>query len=103
MHYSEFSRACPSTPLAAAISGGYNPDSVDIQELISIMPKVCALSGKKVRSGANVSHAHNVTKRKFRPNLQKKKIVINGKKKTVWVSVRALRSLTRGKTKNLNV
>lgn len=67
------------------------------------MPKVCALSGKKVRSGCNVSHAHNVTKRKFRPNLQKKTIIVNGRKKKVLVSARALRSLTHGKTKNLNL
>ncbi len=67
------------------------------------MPRVCKLSGKKVRAGNNVSHAHNVTKRKFRPNLQKKKLVINGKKVRVLVSTRALRSLSKGKTKNLNL
>ena len=33
------------------------------------MSRVCELSGKKVMSGNNVSHAHNKTKRKFLPNL----------------------------------
>jgi large subunit ribosomal protein L28 len=67
------------------------------------MPKCCVLTGKKVRAGRNVSHAHNVTLRKFRANLQKKKMTINGQVKTVWVSTRGLRSLTHGKTKNLNI
>ncbi|MCA9410633.1 MAG: 50S ribosomal protein L28 [Candidatus Omnitrophica bacterium] len=67
------------------------------------MPRVCKLSGKKVRSGHNVSHAHNVTKRKFKPNLQKKTLLVNGKKVKVMVSTRALRSLSKGKTKNLNL
>ncbi|NUQ84358.1 MAG: 50S ribosomal protein L28 [Anaerolineales bacterium] len=67
------------------------------------MPRVCALTGKKVVAGRNVSHAHNVTSRRFKPNLQKKRVMINGKKVRVLVSTRALRSLTRGKTKNLNL
>jgi len=67
------------------------------------MPRACKLTGKKVRSGNNVSHAHNTTKRKFKPNLQKKKLIINGKKVKVLVSTRALRSLSKGKTKNLNL
>ncbi len=67
------------------------------------MSRICALSGKRPRSGQNVSHAHNVTKRTFAPNLQKKRVMINGKKVRILVSTRALRSLTRGKTKNLTV
>ena len=67
------------------------------------MARVCKLTGKKVRTGNNVSHAHNTTKRKFRANLQKKTIVVNGKKVRVLLSTRALRSLTKGKTKNLNL
>lgn len=67
------------------------------------MSRVCVLTGKKPRTGCNVSHAHNVTKRTFSPNLQKKRLVINGKKVRVVVSARALRSLTRGKTKNLSI
>ena len=33
------------------------------------MARVCELSGKKVMTGNNVSHANNKTKRKFLPNL----------------------------------
>ena len=35
------------------------------------MPRKCALTGKTVLFGNNVSHAHNKTRRKFLPNLQK--------------------------------
>ena len=34
------------------------------------MPRRCALSGKAVQYGHNVSHANNKTKRRFLPNLQ---------------------------------
>mgnify|MGYP002525602912 CR=1 FL=1 len=34
------------------------------------MPRKCALTGKTVVFGNNVSHAHNKTRRKFLPNLQ---------------------------------
>ncbi|MBI4185357.1 MAG: 50S ribosomal protein L28 [Proteobacteria bacterium] len=34
------------------------------------MPRECAVTGKRVMSGNNVSHAHNKTRRKFAPNLQ---------------------------------
>ncbi len=37
------------------------------------MARVCQLSGKHTRSGNNVSHANNRTKRKFYPNLQRKR------------------------------
>ena len=34
------------------------------------MARKCAISGKGVMSGNNVSHAHNKTRRRFLPNLQ---------------------------------
>ncbi len=59
------------------------------------MSKRCALTGKGPRSGNNVSHAKNRTKRWFKPNLQKKKVTINGVTKRVWISTRALRTLDK--------
>ncbi len=35
------------------------------------MSKVCEICGKKPMTGNNISHAHNVTKRRFNPNLQR--------------------------------
>jgi large subunit ribosomal protein L28 len=40
------------------------------------MARVCQITGKKTQVGNNVSHANNKTKRKFYPNLQKKRFYI---------------------------
>ncbi len=56
------------------------------------MTKVCYVTGKKVKSGNNVSHSLHRTKRRFKPNLQKIRIEENGKIKKVYVTARALKS-----------
>ena len=38
------------------------------------MANVCYICGKKPLIGNNVSHAHNKTKRRFMPNLQRVRI-----------------------------
>jgi large subunit ribosomal protein L28 len=35
------------------------------------MSRMCEICGKKPMVGNNVSHAHNLTKRRFNPNLQR--------------------------------
>ncbi len=59
------------------------------------MSRKCAITGKGPRAGNNVSHANNKTKRRFLPNLVKRTLVIDGKKKKVWVSTRALRTMAK--------
>jgi large subunit ribosomal protein L28 len=39
------------------------------------MSKQCAICGKKPMVGNNVSHAHNLNKRRFNPNLQRVRAV----------------------------
>jgi large subunit ribosomal protein L28 len=56
------------------------------------MAKVCKATGRKTMSGNNRSHAMNATKRKFRSNLQKKTVEIDGKVQTVYLSTRALKN-----------
>lgn len=56
------------------------------------MAKECFVTGRRSRSGNNRSHAMNYTKRTFKPNLQKVRILVDGKPKKVWVSTRALKS-----------
>ncbi|UUX34088.1 50S ribosomal protein L28 [Fundicoccus culcitae] len=56
------------------------------------MAKECYYTGRKARSGNNRSHALNATKRTFGANLQKVRIMVDGKPKKVWVSARALKS-----------
>ncbi|MBI5755560.1 MAG: 50S ribosomal protein L28, partial [Nitrospirae bacterium] len=41
------------------------------------MARECSICGKRRRSGNNVSHANNRTKRVFRPNLQRVRVIIN--------------------------
>ena len=56
------------------------------------MAKVCYFTGRKTKSGNNRSHAMNSTKRTVKPNLQKVRVMVDGKPKKVWVSTRALKS-----------
>jgi len=38
----------------------------------------CQLCGKKPSFGNNVSHAHNLTRRMWKPNIQKATLTLNG-------------------------
>tara|TARA_B100000035_G_C21015654_1_gene561672 strand:- start:1356 stop:1631 length:276 start_codon:yes stop_codon:yes gene_type:complete len=59
------------------------------------MARVCELSGKKVMTGNNVSHANNKTKRRFLPNLNNVSLVSEKLDLTVRfkISANALRSV----------
>ena len=61
------------------------------------MARVCDLTGKRVQVGNNVSHANNKTKRKFYPNLHKKRFYIPEEDKwiTLKVSTTALRTINK--------
>lgn len=50
------------------------------------MARICYVCGKGPRTGNNVSHANNRTKRRFLPNLQSAKIITDdGERKRVKV------------------
>lgn len=40
----------------------------------------CIVCGKKTKSGHRVSHSNRKSNRKFKPNLQKIRIIVDGKK-----------------------
>lgn len=42
--------------------------------------------------GSNISHAHNVTKRRFNPNLQRVRAFSDGRAKTLMVCTACLKS-----------
>lgn len=65
------------------------------------MSKVCQITGAKPSVGNNRSHALNATKRRFEPNLLKKKVFDpkTGKMKTMKISASALRTLTKKASK----
>lgn len=56
------------------------------------MSRMCEICGKKPIVGANVSHAHNVTKRRFNPNLQKVRALRNGQVKRISVCATCIKS-----------
>lgn len=56
------------------------------------MSKICEICGKKPLVGNNVSHAHNLTKRRFNPNLQKVRAVYNGRVKKIVVCTNCIKS-----------
>jgi large subunit ribosomal protein L28 len=56
------------------------------------MAQTCEICGKKPAFGNNVSHAHNITPRRFNPNLQTVRAVVGGGTKRMRVCTRCLRS-----------
>ena len=50
------------------------------------MARVCVVTGKRPMSGNNVSHANNKTRRRFLPNLQRKRFWSPRRKR--WVRLR---------------
>ena len=50
------------------------------------MSKVCQVTGKRVLSGHNVSHANNKTNRRWSPNLHERRFWVPSEKR--WVRLR---------------
>lgn len=57
--------------------------------------KVCDITGKGKQFGHNVSFSQRHTKKVWEPNLQKKTLVVDGKKLRVKISTSALRTLKK--------
>jgi large subunit ribosomal protein L28 len=53
------------------------------------MSRVCQVTGKRPQSGNNVSHANNRTRRRFLPNLQRKRFWLESEQR--WVRLRVSR------------
>ena len=56
------------------------------------MARMCEICGKKPLVGNNISHAHNVTKRRFNPNLQRVRALYNGRIKRMVVCTNCIKS-----------
>ena len=56
------------------------------------MAKVCDICGKKPVYGHNVSHSNKMTNRRWEPNLQKVKVVVDGKNQSLRVCTACIRS-----------
>ncbi|MEW6274340.1 MAG: 50S ribosomal protein L28 [Bacillota bacterium] len=56
------------------------------------MARKCAICGKGIRVGMQISHSHIRTKRTWTPNLQRVKAIVDGAPKRILVCTRCLRS-----------
>ncbi len=56
------------------------------------MAKVCAICSKSKTTGYQISHSNIKTKRKWRPNIQRIKIMLNGSPKRVNVCSRCIKA-----------
>ncbi len=62
------------------------------------MSKVCAITGKGPLSGNKRSHSMRASRRNWNVNLQKVKVVVDGKPQTIRISARALKTLKNKKS-----
>ncbi|HLR53262.1 MAG TPA: 50S ribosomal protein L28, partial [Pseudogracilibacillus sp.] len=49
------------------------------------MSRKCVITGRETGTGNNRSHAMNASKRKWKSNVQKVRIMVDGKPKRVYV------------------
>ena len=56
------------------------------------MAKICEICGKKPIVGNNVSHSYHKTRRRWLPNLQRVRAMIDGTKKRIKVCTNCLKS-----------
>lgn len=56
------------------------------------MARRCDICGKAPAVGRTISHAHNVRPRRFNPNLQRVRAVVNGGVRRLRVCTRCIRS-----------
>jgi len=70
---------------------------VTVRKWSPIMARRCELTGVGVMYGNNVSHANNKTRRRFLPNIQKKRVWVpeEGRWVTVKITASALKTLDK--------
>ncbi len=60
------------------------------------MSRKCEISGKRPRTGNNVSHAQNKTKRRFLPNIRTVRVTLeDGTTKKMKICAAALRTMKK--------
>ncbi|MBI4720413.1 MAG: 50S ribosomal protein L28 [Chitinivibrionia bacterium] len=56
------------------------------------MSRKCSVCGKGPTVGSKISHAHNVSKRRWLPNLQKITVELDGKVQNAYVCAACIRT-----------
>src|SRR6184192_2247947 len=65
---------------------GYYSRLFKVTDLERAMARVCQITGKAPMVGNNVSHANNRTRRRFMPNLQRRRFWVESENR--WISLR---------------
>jgi large subunit ribosomal protein L28 len=60
--------------------------------VLRVVAAVCEVCGKHPSFGMNVSHSHRRTKRRWNPNIQKVRAVVNGTPRRVSVCTSCIRA-----------
>ena len=95
-----------SAPKFPLLQLGRNLYFRPFNQLETIMARICAITGRRPvkgsiinrkgqskKSGGIGTHVTSITKRKFRPNLQRIRVKMpNGGTKRIWVSVKAIKA-----------
>ena len=66
----------PQYPLRVLRTGHTRPVPMHLRYLV--MAAVCEICGKHPSFGMNVSHSHRRTKRRWNPNIQRVRTLVNG-------------------------
>jgi len=56
------------------------------------MARACNICGKKASVGNAISHAHNLSKRKWQPNLRRVRAVVNGRVTHLMVCTKCIKA-----------
>lgn len=56
------------------------------------MSKICEVCGKQPSFGCNVSHSHRKTNRRWNPNIQRVRAIVDGSPKRVNVCTKCMKA-----------
>ena len=76
----------------AELVGPLQSDAFSLFEELKSMAKKCEVCGKTPVFGNRISHAHNVSSRRWLPNLQRVRVKLGTKVQRLNVCTRCLRS-----------
>jgi large subunit ribosomal protein L28 len=56
------------------------------------MARICEICGKRPSFGHNVSHANNKTARRWQPNLQRVRVLVDGRPRRIRVCTQCIKA-----------
>ncbi len=69
------------------------PDPAALKDEVCVpMAAVCEVCGKRPSFGMSISHSHRRTKRRWNPNIQRVRAIVNGSPRRVHVCTSCIRA-----------